>query len=282
MKNNLKKLEEIDDEQKLKNFESSLIFEEIQCKFLYIIKNLTFEQLQQINNNEIFESFKHIVEQKLRKTEDLDPLKVVAEFSKLSIPKQDKILKEILLWSDRKIKEHREDFGYNINGIILRYIKDNYLVRDLKQVIDFENSKWLTEIWSNCVKNNKKYIFTEKILEHLEEHPQIKINDQNIKFLKEICSGKNIKDIVESIRLLATLIEDDYINCKNIFIEFITHDHPSVRAAAVEAIWQIDDKSYIPYLQKLLKVEISEHVIKTLEYVINILEKNEKDTFTSL
>lgn len=243
-----------------------------QEKINHVLNNLSDDEKEIIYNNidSIIIQFKDIVQQTIRKTEDLNPLNVVQEFSMLPFGIQDKILKEVLFWTNSKIDRHREDFGYGIYAIVLRFIKDNCLVRDLKQAVKNINinDKWIENIWKNC----EHHVFTETMMDCIYNGKRI--TNEDLEFLLELCrSDSDINNISESIRAIATLREENYILHDDIFTEFLNHESPKIRASAIEAIWQTKNIYVMPHLEKLLETEKSQHVITTLNHVISILKK---------
>lgn len=65
-----------------------------------------------------------------------DQNKLIDDYRKLSFENRIKILKDVLLWSDQKIKELNEDFGYGISSIILRHLKEKCLLYDFRKELD--------------------------------------------------------------------------------------------------------------------------------------------------
>lgn len=249
-----------------------ILLEQIKSNLSDCYQYLSFEELEQLKTKEFFEAFKDIVKQKLRKTEKLNPEKVVNELSNLPLEAQSDLLKEILLWSDRQIREYREDFGYNSYGIVLRYIKDLYLVKDLKIAID---NKWLVSIWDDCIVTNQLHVFTEKMIEYVENNNR-NITESDLNFLLSACfiNQPHIKYTTEAIRTIATLIENKHIQPQtDTWIKLLTHPNEIVRCAVVEAIWQCRDMKAFPYIRELYLNETSEHCKKTCKHVIEILSK---------
>lgn len=101
-----------------------------------IISEFSPNELLRLEIDELINSFRDIVKLNLQKSKSEKLDFSMIEFETLSIVKQDQILQEIFFWSKQKIKEHREDFGYGINGIILRELKKQTLVGDFIKKID--------------------------------------------------------------------------------------------------------------------------------------------------
>jgi hypothetical protein len=99
------------------------------------------------------------------------------------------------------------------------------------------------------------------------------INSSDINFL--IFKSKNsILDAVAVIRIFASLLEEELCSRGEVWqhlVSFLYDDSAYVRNTAIEAFWQIADKTILPTLQELVETEKNRDVLLTLNYVIRIM-----------
>lgn len=111
------------------------------CKRLILLKDLEYyfssletEQLQKLHEDTGFKnSLEDLIQRYLKpKPEPINESQLIDDFWELSWNRKYEILQELLGWSEQKVRNMYEDFGWGISPIIIRHLREKSLLRDFK------------------------------------------------------------------------------------------------------------------------------------------------------
>lgn len=144
---------------------------------------------------------------------------------------------------------------------------------------NLKNENWLYDWWMLAEVQCKESIWNslpEDILEYIEKHT-ITLTPESLSFIEKLIDNIYPMTRLEMIsRFLGALGEvSNYYQelVRPYLTKLLSSNSGYIRSLAVEAIWQSNDKTFLPSLKLLLSQEKDLYALDSLKHVIPILER---------
>lgn len=146
---------------------------------------------------------------------------------------------------------------------------------------NLKNENWLYDWWMLAEVQYKENIWNslpEDILEYIEKHA-ITLTPESLSFIEKLIDNiypMTRLEMIALIRFLGALGEvSNYYQelVRPYLTKLLSSNSGYIRSLAVEAIWQSNDKTFLPSLKLLLSQEKDLYVLDSLKHVIPILER---------
>ena len=145
---------------------------------------------------------------------------------------------------------------------------------------NLKNENWLYDWWMLAEVQCKESIWNslpEDILEYIEKN-SITLTPGSLSFIEKLINNiypMTRLEMISLIRFLGALAEvSDYQELVRPYLtKLLSSNSGYIRSLAAEAIWQSNDKTFLPSLKLLLSQEKDLYALDSLNHVIPILER---------
>lgn len=139
-------------------------------------------------------------------------------------------------------------------------------------------SAWINDLWETAACSRSEAVrgaMPEQLLDRaLAEPRSLQAGDLDFLLRKAVASEAMTWEATSSIRILATLLEDNQIERRpalDALIDATRLPDPKRRLAAVEGLWQADAVEALDVLEEALGTEEVQSIRSSIEHVVRVL-----------
>jgi len=142
-------------------------------------------------------------------------------------------------------------------------------------------SRWLMQLWTHAQEEHRESTWRSLPgdASHALENHSTFVTMEDVAFLGKIAIDVRMHTTLEvdtALMLLALLVEDGHFPVEHVrpyILDALRSSRPATRNSAVEALWQMGDRSCLPALTLSFMVEEHPDVRRTMYHVLDIMTR---------